>query len=194
MKTKWTKLFTHSAGALLLALATARLLSNLAGAGVAQPRDPVLLLSMRNVLWIFAGLEFAVASVCLFTRQTRFALTLVLWAAFSFGVYQAGFVWQGVTAGFGAYLGGLAQPFGITRAVACFLVRGAYAYLFLGGCVSLVALWLEGRGYTKIACPQCGGHIEYPVGSAGRQVGCPHCGAAVVLGGAAAGLPAAGRA
>jgi len=30
--------------------------------------------------------------------------------------------------------------------------------------------------YTKSACAQCGGHIEFPAHAAGMTVPCPHCG------------------
>ena len=30
--------------------------------------------------------------------------------------------------------------------------------------------------YLKSACPQCGGHINFPPSRAGEMIDCPHCG------------------
>jgi DNA-directed RNA polymerase subunit RPC12/RpoP len=36
-------------------------------------------------------------------------------------------------------------------------------------------------GYTKTACSHCGVELEFPTGSAGRQITCPHCNTLTIL-------------
>src|SRR5436190_12450790 len=32
------------------------------------------------------------------------------------------------------------------------------------------------ESYAKCTCQRCGGHIEFPLSSAGETIACPHCG------------------
>lgn len=38
------------------------------------------------------------------------------------------------------------------------------------------------REYTKMSCPNCVGHIEYPADNFGEKIFCPHCGNRIELG------------
>src|ERR1035437_10408835 len=90
MKPRIFRLFTDSAGALLLALAVAMFISNRANARFTLPHDPLLMISMRTTFWIMGAIELVVALVCLFGKQLRFKAVLVLWLAVNLFAYQIG--------------------------------------------------------------------------------------------------------
>lgn len=36
-------------------------------------------------------------------------------------------------------------------------------------------------GFIKVACPHCGGHVEFDLQNEGQTIDCPHCNAAILL-------------
>jgi len=182
MKPGVFRLFTDSAGALLLALAVAMFISNCTNTGFTLPHDPLLVISMRNTFWIIGAIELFVALVCLFGQHLRFKAILVLWLAMNLFVYQIGFLWNGNHRGLGVYLSGLANTFGITPSMAYLILKIVSLYLLIGSSIALLWLWKEDtKGYLKIACAHCGGHIAFLPQSLGQNIPCPHCEAAITL-------------
>jgi hypothetical protein len=182
MHQKIFRLFTESAGALLLALAMAMFISNRANAAITMPHDPLLMISMRNTFWIIGAIELFVALVCLFGKQLRFNAILVLWLATNLFVYQIGFLGSGNHRGLGVYLSSLANTFGITSNTAYLILKIVSLYLLVGSSIALLWLWREGaKGYLKTACPHCGEHIAFLPQSLGQNIPCPHCEANITL-------------
>src|SRR4051794_18635196 len=90
MSAKIINYFSYSAAILLLATASAKLISSAGGAKFLNANDPILSLSFRNVFWLVGLLELAVALTCLMGRALPLKVTLIAWLASSFGLYRLG--------------------------------------------------------------------------------------------------------
>jgi hypothetical protein len=182
MQPKIVRCFADSAGVLLAAMAAVMFITNLATANLVQPRDAVLLVSMRTVLWVVGAIGLAVALICLFGKQPSLQMALVLWLATNLLVYQIGMFWTGGQRGSRGYLGNVADAFGIGPDTAYWLLKAVCLYLFIGSLVSLLLVWRENsKGYLKAVCAQCGGHVAYPPQGLGKSISCPHCQATMTL-------------
>jgi DNA-directed RNA polymerase subunit RPC12/RpoP len=181
MQAKATRFFTNSAGALLLAVALAMFIANWASAGLTQPHDLVLMVSMRNLFWIVGAIALVMAMICLFGEKIWLKITLILWLVGNLLAYQIGFLWTGGHAGFSVYLSSLAEVFSMTFRTTYLILGILFLYLLIGGLASLLWLWMDNRSYMKIACVHCGKHIEFPAEGAWQEIACPHCGVTVTL-------------
>ena len=186
MQSKAPHWFTDSAGALLLAVATAMFISNGAGAGWVPPRDPFLGISMPVVFWAVGAVESAVGLVCLFGKQAGLKAILILWLAMNFLAYQLGLCWTVGPRSFNGYWGNLAAAFHVASGMAYWTLMAVYVYLLIGGVVSLVWPLVhksppKTEGYIENSCIYCGGGIEFPIRGIGQRIACPHCMATVTL-------------
>ena len=179
------RLLVNLCAALLLAVSAAMVLGVRANAGLLAPDDPVLGLPLPAVFLLLAGLGFGVALVCLFGESARFRLALVLWLALDAAVYAWGLRWTG-GGHFSPYVGGLAGAFGLSPGAGCFVLAAVFLCLLTGSAAPL--LWLQlnpSRSnpalLVKMACPGCGGHIQFAMRNLGRQIPCPHCRANLTL-------------
>lgn len=181
------RLFSYSAGTLLLLAALGMFISVWAGAGMIHPPDPLFGMSLPMFFWIVAGIELSVALICLFGTRAALQVTLVLWLAINFAVCQAGLWWTGARGGFKGYLGDASSAFGISTSAADLTLKILVVYLFTGSVLSLLWPWIkkesgESPGSDlKISCPACGGHIRFAAQNLGQQIPCPHCEASVTL-------------
>jgi len=176
--------FIRSAGALLLGLALAMLLANFSTPGLTRPRDPFFQIPISTLFWGLAGLELAVAWVCLFTKDVWLQATGIVWLSAVLVAYWFGLRIDGKATHFSLYVTSLAYAFAMSPAMAYMALKAAYAYLLVGGGSALV--WLlreqrEGRNYLKGACNYCGGHIAFPARNLGRAIPCPHCQKTITL-------------
>jgi hypothetical protein len=179
---KVVRYFADSAGALLAGLAAALFVTNLATANLVQPRDAILLVSMRTIFWMAGGVALSVALICLFGKQPGLKTTLVLWLAFNLFVYRIGLFWNGNGRTPRGYLGNVADAFGVVPDTAYWLLKAICLYLLIGSLASLLLIWRENsKGYLKAVCAQCGGHVAFPPQGVGQNISCPHCQAAMTL-------------
>lgn len=185
MRQSHIRIFTDSAGALLLVLGLALLLANLSSLGLHQPHDPIMGVSMDTSFWISGGLLVGLALLCLFGQSTWLKLALMLWLGLDFFVYQFGLRSMGVIHGFGGYLTSLASAFAVPPQVVELILNAIFAYLLLGSCTCAIWAWWSRKDTLKMACATCGGHIAFPMKNLGKQTACPHCKAAVTLRGPA---------
>jgi hypothetical protein len=187
MHSKAIRLFTDSAGALLLATAVALIISiRGADADLAWPHDSVLMISLRTLYWIFAGLASGMALVCLFGRLAGFKMALILWLILNVTVYALAVHWNGHGGSISAYWNSLAEAFGIAPGAAYFLLTILFFYLLLGSSASLAWLWMnksktQDTGFLKVFCHSCGGHIQFAIQNLGQLIPCPHCRTMIVL-------------
>jgi hypothetical protein len=183
-ETTTLRIFTHSAAALVLAMASALLLINLtAPKDLVQPHDPIFALSFRSMFWIIGGLGLVVALVCLFVERPTQAATWLAWLATNFLAYRIGLVSMGCHSLTG-FLGSVTYAFGIPAKTASVLTDVAFAYLLGGSCAVLLRGWRLSRlarTLEKMSCPACGVHIEFARGNLGQKIPCPHCQATVTL-------------
>jgi DNA-directed RNA polymerase subunit RPC12/RpoP len=182
---KSIRLFTYSAGALLLVAAMARFL--VAAHPTAYPpfTDPFLGIPAWIVVLLVGVMELAVASLCLFTKRLELQLTLLAWLALNFFAY-------GYCLMFTHYnlpssgIGSLTDPLGLSHGVAGMLAKGVPYYLLAGSLAGLVWCAFEPRrvkvaARLKMFCPLCGIHIEFDVKNLGRKIDCPGCKTTIVL-------------
>jgi DNA-directed RNA polymerase subunit RPC12/RpoP len=182
MQPKLTRCFIDSAAALLSAVTIALLLCNLANGTLVQPRDPLLMISMRTSFWILGAGGLAVTLICIVARQARLKLALVLWFALNLAVYRLGLQSVGVRGARG-YLGALADTFDFSTGAADTILKTIFLYLFVGSAVLLAWSLLDKPDEVplKTICTNCGGHIAFSARNLDQQIPCPHCQATITL-------------
>jgi hypothetical protein len=185
---KLNQAYLYSAGAVLLAMATALFLTNLRGYPLdfVPVRDPVFSLPMPKLFWLVGALLLGVALYCLFGQNTATRLGMVAWLLFNVMVLVFALPALGIRGGLKGYLGGLADTFGMSPGGMAGLVLGASGCLLIGGVTVMILNWLEERSdrinrRLKITCADCGGHIAFSAQNLGLKIPCPHCQATVTL-------------
>lgn len=185
---KYIQHFILSAGALLLAAALVSVLGNLAAFGHLHSRDPLLAASMPALIWVFGGVALAIASLCLLGRKTSIQLGAVLWFAIILCIYQIGVLWQ-IPNGFAAYLVDPAAGLGVSHHLVNLALQSLSIYLMFGSIYFSLQFWLSRSArvqvvavdFQKIACPACGGRIQFSTANLGQITPCPHCQSTLVL-------------
>jgi DNA-directed RNA polymerase subunit RPC12/RpoP len=175
MPTTLIRIFVYSAGALLLAAASAVFMTNWANAGFGTAHDPIFMIAIRNVFWIVGGFELVVALVCIFGSRIFLQLMLVLWLSINLAIYR----W-GMGDGFKGSIGNLSDVFGISSQMADAVLKILVLYLLTGSFLSLLWLWIkeksgDTKAYLKTSCSNCGGHIKFAAQNLGQLISCPHC-------------------
>jgi len=171
--------------ATLFGISLAALLGIQASAATVAPPDPVLMISTRAVFLIFAGAGLAVACICLFARDLKLRLAVILWLAINAAVYALAIRWSG-SRDLSPYLGNLTAAFRLSPAAGSFLLEAAFLCLLIASALPL--LWLQlnqsrlqAQAPLKMSCPACGVHVQFPTTSLGQKTECPGCGANITL-------------
>jgi hypothetical protein len=107
-----------------------------------QPRDLIFIISTRTLFWILGASELALALVCIFTRQSRLKLMLVLCLATNLLLYRFGLQWAGAHSP-QVYLGSLADTFGLSTGATDAILKALVLYLLIGSFVLLLWSWLQ---------------------------------------------------
>lgn len=172
--------FVLLAGAVLLFSALSRLANLPWKAGVFDLDDPVLGISLINVVLGATVLELTVAVVCLFTRKTLLASGLIAWLALNFIVYRVGLWTMGWHHPYTSVFW-LTDGFGFSPHLADWLLAVAAVCFVIGGCLVIwKSPWPVGEN-LRMSCPSCGGHIRFYASNLGRELPCPHCRTPIVL-------------
>jgi len=186
MQSKTIRFFTDSAGALLLAMATAIFVSIGSASGWVPLRDPLFQISITVVFWIVGAAELTVGLVCLFGKQASLKATLILWLAINFLVYQLGLCCFVGPHSFIGYWGNLAVAFHVASGTSSGMLTTVFVYLLIGSIVSL--LWPStpkpqdnAESCLTVSCSTCGSPIEFPVQGIVQEIVCPHCATAITL-------------
>jgi hypothetical protein len=130
--------FVSGVGVFLLATGGVKLVSVLQESRVLGAADPLFSgLTVRQVLFLAAGLELAVATVLLRHRTARWAPGLILWLVLAFGAYQLGRWMVGVEGSCGC-LGHLFERWPEFEARADWVMLGALAVMGFGSLWSLL--------------------------------------------------------
>jgi DNA-directed RNA polymerase subunit RPC12/RpoP len=183
--------FINSTGILLLAMATALFVANLATHThcVVPLRDPLLNLQLPVLFWILGGIGFVAGGVCLFRKNDSAQLMIILWLGTNALFFRLGLVWTNTTGGFTGYLGDVADAFGLSCAATNNFLCAGIAYLLIGSLVGLVLLRRQplqmalnsDMDQMKLACPHCGTRIQFTTDRLGRTIPCPHCQTVITL-------------
>ena len=144
MRAGLPRVFSVSAGTLLLATAAAKLVSAGGHARILQVTDPILAISFRHVFWIVGLLELMIALVCLFGHQPGLQAGLVAWLATSFVIYRLALYWS-------AYpkpchcLGNLTDALQLSPQLVDAVMKIILAYLLAGSYAVLFWCWKQGN-------------------------------------------------
>jgi hypothetical protein len=144
MQFKLTKYFLASAGALLAGLTTALFLSNLATVELTEPHDPLIIIPLNSCFWLLGFLAIGVTAGCVFMRQTRFKLALILWFTINVITYRFGLQLKGLHEMEG-YTYSLAVTFGLSNKVTNGLLICLFLYLFVGSAAMLAWTFIKQR-------------------------------------------------
>jgi len=119
---------------------------------------------------------------CIFMRQSRLKLAIVLWFATYLIIYWLGLQWQGIHNTCG-YTGTLAQTFNLSNGVANSLLNFLFLYLFIVSATLLIWDFLAKPEEVpfKATCAHCGRHIAFSPQNLGRRIPCPHCRETITL-------------
>jgi Methylamine utilisation protein MauE len=139
---RYSKLFTATAGILLLLTGSAKFVSAFGAARILQEPDPVFSISFRLLFWDIGGIEVAVALVCLCSKRTWLSAGLVAWLATSFVVYRIGLVVVGYHRTCSC-MGNLTDALHISPQTADKAMKIILAYLLVGSYATLSWLWRQ---------------------------------------------------
>lgn len=187
---KLIRAYIYSGGSLLLALATIVILANLQKQPIdfVPARDMVFNLPLPVLFWTLGGMLLIAALLCLFGRQTNLQLTIVLWLAINLFVYRIGLYYMGAKGGVQGYLGEMGDVFGLSIGTMSVLLMVAMWYLVIGSVLAMTLARVSEKARInraklsiKMACAQCGGHIQFFTQNLGQRVPCPHCQATITL-------------
>ena len=185
---KLIRAYIYSAGALLLAMATALFLARIRQTPLdfVPLCDPVLNLPLPTLFGILGAVLLILGLFCIFGGQATVQLTHALWLSLNLMVYGLSLPYMGVKGGLKGYLGEVADVFGVSTSTMATLLAIAVWYLFLGSSIALIMVWASERirranPRIKMACAQCGGHIDFSLRNAGQEIPCPHCQATITL-------------
>ncbi len=131
-----TRLFTYSAGAVLIVTGGAKLLSTLGGSNALAQFDPIIGLSFRRLMLLVGTTELLVAYVCLVGHNPRPKLGLVAWLSAGFAAYRVGLWWLGWHQPCRC-LGSLTDLLHVSPRLADNVMKGVLAYLFIGSLTAL---------------------------------------------------------
>ena len=106
MNQKIQKYFTGLIAVVLFVAATTKLAGAVLSSPMLDYRDPLLLLSNRNVLYASAGVEFVISALLLMTGNERRKLAVIAWLTIVYLLYRACLWWAGEPF-FWSYLGNL---------------------------------------------------------------------------------------
>ena len=181
MQAKLTHIFTNSVAALLAAFATALFICNITSTNLVQPHESLFGVSMDAFFWMLGAVAVALMLVCIFMRQSRFKLALILWFAANAVIYRLGLQWLGVHNTCG-YVSTLARTFAIPSNITASLFDGLFLYLLIASAALLLWNFLKPEEISlKTICAHCGGHIAFSARNLGQKIACPHCQAAIAL-------------
>lgn len=197
MQAKLYRSFIDFAAALLTAMAVAFILSNLSNGTLVQPHDPVFMISMRTLFWILGAGALGVALTCIFAKNSRLKLALVLWFALNLVVYEFGLYSTGAHGARG-YLGALSDTFGLSTGTADTVLKALFLYLLTGSFALLVWSWrqkpvknekvlpkniasADESDLLKMTCVLCHGHIQFSAKNLDQKIPCPHCRGTITL-------------
>lgn len=174
---KAISIFKNSAGALLLASASALFLINWTNPpDYMPPHDPIFLMSLNKLFWILGGICLLVACLCFFSGPRTLPLLLLAWVAFNYLVCRIGLSLQGCHS-LAGYLGGFAHAFSISAGATATMADVTFVYLLTGSCIALHLLRRlpPALQFQKMPCPSCGGRVKFPIENLGQKIDCPHC-------------------
>lgn len=180
------RLFTLSAGALLLGAALVRLLILIRNVPQLHRAEPLLGLSLPLGILLVGCFELVVALVCLFGSRPGLQAGLLAWTSVNYLVFRFGLVSMGVHPEW-TCLGSLTDPLHLARGTNGFVLSYVIpSYLLLGSFAALLWPWLRrlfppASEFEKMSCPACGRHIRFAVQNLGQTIPCPQCKTTVTL-------------
>jgi hypothetical protein len=137
-----TRLFSYSAGFLLLITAIAKLISSLGNSPILALPDPIFAIPFRWMFCVVGIIELAIAYVCLFNEHIGLRTGLVALLSTNFALYRLGLLLVGYYKPCPC-LGNLTDALGISPQTADTAMKIILAYLLIGSYATLFWLWKE---------------------------------------------------
>jgi len=202
----WLRRIICLAGGLLLAIGLTRLLGLATNLQVLSQPDALVGLPLRYTTLVVALIELTVALTCLFGNRQALQGGLLAWLLLNYIVFYF-MANHDHTSLQCTCLGHYADPLGLSSTLMIRLDQAAVLSLLLG----TLTLFIRQKetpvpisepvenlkttapkapsphpkppvpAQTKIACPHCGGHIQFDASWLGRSISCPHCKMNIVL-------------
>ena len=141
-------LYIYTAGVLLLALASALIVTNLTTRipDLIPIRDPIFNLTLSSLFWILGGALAVVSLFCLCGRNTKLQLALLLWFSLNTLLGYLSLPLMNVK-GINGHLGPMSQAFNLSAPTITAWLMIALIYLLLGSAISIG--YLLTRSNTK---------------------------------------------
>ena len=145
MQSKFIHAFINSAGVLLLTAACTLFIGNWANPDLVEPRDPIFLISMRQLFWVLCGIGLAIALACLLWKGSSLQLMLIVWFSVNLLLYRLGLILMHVRGGFRGFLNSPAVSFEISTSLANAVLYALIFFLLIGSGLSLALLKIRGK-------------------------------------------------
>jgi hypothetical protein len=150
---QWNKrpetIFIRSVIVIHALTALTNLISASGGARALDAKDPLLMLTHRQVFLSVGLIELAIAAFLVFSSRHSLKVPVIAWLATNFTVYRLGVYWIGAKLPCGC-LGTLTASLGITPHTADLSMNGVLLYLLAGSGFLLTASWLVRRSKDAI--------------------------------------------
>ena len=135
--------FINSAGVILAATAIAKLVSSGGNSKFLYSIDPIIPLSVRDLLWVVGLVELGVALILFLNRHTVTKLVLLAWLTASFSVYRSGLLILGHR--HCPCMGSFAESIGLSPGAADVIMLGVLIYLLIGTLLGLYTMSKDGK-------------------------------------------------
>lgn len=135
-------IFMLSAGGLLLAMGIVTLFGAYQGTQRLAFPDPLLGITIKNLMVMTGSFELVVAILCLWQRFMKTQVVCVLWVAGNLGVYQLVLINETGRSS-AACLANWTGPLQIHAAAADTIMATAICYLILSGCLAGLCVWRQ---------------------------------------------------
>ena len=138
------RLFLYSAAVVLLLTGSAKVISSFGHETILQTRDPLTGIQFQVLFRIVAGIEFAIALTCIFSKRTLLPVGLVAWLTTSFLTYRVGLVLVGYHRPCQC-MGNFTDALHISQQTADTAMKIILAYLLISSYAICFWLWWRGK-------------------------------------------------
>jgi hypothetical protein len=143
------RFFIYSSAVILLITAGAKFMGSAGHKKILMERDPIIGISIRNLILVAASIELAVAVICFYTKEILMSAMLIAWLSTNLLGYR-------IILALISYkkpcscLGNLTDALHITPQTADTGMKIILAYLLLGSYTTLFWIWRQRR--QSVSC------------------------------------------
>jgi hypothetical protein len=142
------RFFIYSSAAILLLTAGAKFIGSAGHEKILMERDPIIGVSVRNLILVAASAELAIAAVCFYSKDIWMPVTLIAWLSTNLLGYRVIRVLIGYKKPCSC-LGNFTDALHISPKAADTAMKTILAYLLIGSYASLFWLWRQRRQFAS---------------------------------------------